>query len=82
MTIGWDFDKLRDILKEPKPKLKYIITDDRDEFIKTLERIVESALEHTGDNLRYLEGKSKIQQVRDGAAIEDVFPWVKECNGL
>jgi len=76
-------EAMGEYIKGPKPtRMKYIITDDRDEFIERLESITKIAFERTGDNLRYLEGMSKIKEVREGAAIEDVFPWIGECNKL
>lgn len=79
--FGWDFDKITEILSAPRQPLpKYVITDDRDEFISRLERINKIAFANTKDNLKYLEGLDKINQMKAGAEIETVFPWVKDLN--
>jgi len=83
MKTGWDIDTLTKILNVPKPpKQRYIVTDDRDEFIGTLERITELGFKSRGDNLKYLENLEGLKRIKAGADIEDVFPWVKECNSL
>lgn len=83
MKTGWDIDTLTEILNGPKPpKKRYIVTDDRDEFIVTLERITELGFKSRRDNLKYLENLEGLKRIKAGAEIEDVFPWVRECQSL
>jgi hypothetical protein len=82
MNNGWDFESIEKALTNPSPRRKYIITDDRDEFIAALERIAKSGFKVTKDNLRYLEQLDKIKEVKAGADIETVFPWIKDCDHL
>ena len=82
MSTGWDFESVKKTLLGATPKPKYIITDSRDEFIAVLERINKTAFKASGDNLRYLEQLDKIKEIKAGANIEDVFPWVKHCDRL
>lgn len=75
----WDLELIAAIIKSPAPKkLKYIITDDKDEFITRLELINENAFIRMKDNLKYLEGLEKIARVKAGVPVEEVFPWVKD----
>ena len=79
---GLDLEKIRSLLFQETPKLKYVITDDPVEFVNRLEQIAETAHKELKDNLRYLEQKDKIRDIKNGAKIEDVFPWIKDCNHL
>ena len=75
---GWDLETMAAFLKAPsKPKLKYIVTDSKEEFMAAMQRIADRSIKATKDNLRYLEQLDKIRQIKEGAAIEDVYPWVK-----
>ena len=79
---GWDIDAITQLINEPPlPKLKYIITDDKEEFLNR----VESRAKHTivngaCDNLRYLEDLDRVKAVREGTDIFEVFPVLKEWN--
>jgi len=77
---GWDPEKLKEIFEKVanEPKKKFIFTDSQDEFISRMESSAESALKQYGDNLRYLEQMDKIRQVKEGARLEDVYPWLKK----
>ena len=79
---GWDSEQLKMIFERvaKDPKKKFIFTDSQDEFINRMESSAESALKQYGDNLRYLEQMDKIRQVREGAKLEDVYPWLKKDN--
>lgn len=75
----WDPEFIKNILAKPADKeYKYIITDDKDEFLTRLESGANLALKSTKDNLRYIEKLDKIRQVREGADIFEVFPWLKK----
>jgi len=79
----WEIETIKKVLEsEDKPRPRYIITDDKEEFIQRLESIAENALKATKDNLRYLEQLDRIKELKAGAEVEDVFPWIKDCNHL
>ncbi len=79
-TWGWDPEKLKEIFEKvaKEPKKKFIFTDSADEFINRMESSAEGALKQHHDNLRYLEQMDKIHQVKEGAKLEDVYPWLKK----
>lgn len=79
---GWDPEKLKEIFEKvsKEPKKKFIFTDSKDEFLTKMEDIAGNALKQYGDNLRYLEQMDKVRQVREGAKLEDVYPWLKKDN--
>lgn len=75
----WLNDHLLELIKDTQP-LKYIITDDKDEFLNRMETIANNGLKQTHDNLRYLELLEKVKEVREGADIYDVYPFLKRDN--
>lgn len=79
---GWDIETLAKIFQQvaKEPKKKFIFTDSQDDFIERMESSAEGALKQHKDNLRYLEQMDKIRQVREGANIYDVYPWLKKDN--
>lgn len=80
-TWGWDYDRLKEILKQPAPKFKYVITDDKEEFLNRIEqRAKYTIINGLKDNLRYLEDLDRVKSVREGADIFETFPILKEWN--
>lgn len=79
---GWDIEKIREILAGPNPpRQKYIITDDKEEFLNRIEaRAKYTIINGVKDNLRYLEDLDRVKAVRDGADIFETFPILKEWN--
>lgn len=79
---GWDIEKIREILGGSNlPRQKYIITDDKEEFLNRIEsRAKYTIINGVKDNLRYLEDLDRVKAVRDGADIFETFPILKEWN--
>jgi hypothetical protein len=79
---GWNIEKIAEMLKGPKPpKQKYIITDDKEEFLNRLEARAKFVLKNVPvDNLKYLEELDRVKAVRAGADIFETFPILKEWN--
>lgn len=73
----WDFDKIKQILELNEPKFKYLITDDKNEFLDKMEEIAKRGLKNNADNLKCLELLSAVESVRNGADILEVFPILK-----
>jgi hypothetical protein len=82
MSESWDIERLRTILTgQPSPKPKYIITDDKDEFLNRIEqRAHYTMINGLKNNLRYLEDLDRVKAVREGADIFEIFPMLKEWN--
>lgn len=79
MNAGWwDPEIIKGILNTPAKRYKYFVTDDKDEFLARLEIVNNNALKNHKDNLKYLEQINKIREVREGADIFKVFPWLKK----
>jgi hypothetical protein len=79
---GWGIEKIREILAGPNPpRQKYIITDDKEEFLNRIEsRAKFTIINGVADNLRYLEDLDRVKDVREGADIFETFPILKEWN--
>lgn len=73
----WVYDELVKVLAQPVSEFKYVITDDKEEFLSRMETIANNGLKQTHDNLRYLELLEKVKEVRDGADIYEVYPFLK-----
>ena len=77
---GWDFETIKEILSHASVRPKFIVTDDREEFLHRMETIAKNGLLHDADNLRCLEILDKVKSVRDGADIFETFTLLKEWN--
>ena len=79
---GWDIETLRKIASGPKPpKQKYIITDDKEEFLNRVEARAKYVLINgTENNLKYLEDLDRVKAVREGADIRETFPFLKDWD--
>ncbi len=84
MFGSWDIEHLSCIFKMDPGDLekKFFFTDSKEEFLDHLTEIATNGFKQNNDNLRYLELLEKIQRVRDGADVGDVYPWAKKkTNG-
>jgi len=77
---GWDPEVIKKYFEGPKIKYKYVITDDKDEFLASMNRIAEKHFAETKDNLRYLEHLDRIKAIEEGAELRDVFTWLKDFD--
>ena len=75
MDWPWSIEKLNQMIKSPPPRFKYLITDDKAEFIVQMEAINDISFKTSGDNLKYLEQLDRISQLKAGAEPKDVFDW-------
>jgi len=80
MTQGWDIETLKQIMEQPVERPKYIVTDDKDEFLDRMEGIAKNGLKQKGDNLKCLEMLDKVKAVREGADIFEIFEILREWN--
>jgi len=74
----WTPELVQKALSHPAKKYKYLITDDKNEFIASMEEVAINHHKKYGDNLRYLEDLTKIQMLKDGMEPANIFDWLRD----
>ena len=60
----WTKEMMSKVLSQPPVKFKYIVTNDKAEFIERMDRIIKARQDRgEGNNLSYLEDLTKMKQI-------------------
>lgn len=74
----WSPELVKEVLSKPATKYKYLVTDDKNDFIERMERININHHKKYGDNLEYLEELVRIQLMKDGIEPEALYDFLKD----